>query len=238
MTRASVFGKHAQSYDASRRQLIPCFDEFYGTASAVLRAHLAGSVRILDVGAGTGLSAAFVLAAFPQAEVLLFDASAEMLDQARVRFQHGGARVAFASGDFAELLPGAEASYDAVVSALAIHHIDHRQKQELFGRIHRVLKPGGLFVNADQVLGASRDIEARYRQVWLEQVRGSGVSDAALAAALERLGEDRMSPLADQLEWLRQAGFREVNCWFKSYSFAVFSGVKRPDIAIGQPQED
>jgi tRNA (cmo5U34)-methyltransferase len=38
--------------------------------------------------------------------------------------------------------------------------------------------------------------------------------------------EDKMSTLADQVQWLKDAGFVHVNSWFKHYSFVVFSGTK------------
>ena len=43
--------------------------------------------------------------------------------------------------------------YDGVISSLSIHHFEDEAKQALYGRIFQLLKPGGVFVNADQVLG-------------------------------------------------------------------------------------
>jgi tRNA (cmo5U34)-methyltransferase len=40
-----------------------------------------------------------------------------------------------------------------VVSALAIHHLDDDAKQDLNARVREVLRPGGVFVNAEQVRG-------------------------------------------------------------------------------------
>jgi len=44
--------------------------------------------------------------------------------------------------------------------------------------------------------------------------------------ALERMRADRMSPLAAQLRWLEEVGFRDVDCAYKNYRFAVYSGFK------------
>jgi tRNA (cmo5U34)-methyltransferase len=35
---------------------------------------------------------------------------------------------------------------------------------------------------------------------------------------------DRMAPLNTQLRWLEEAGFQDVDCWYKNFSFAVFGG--------------
>jgi SAM-dependent methyltransferase len=42
----------------------------------------------------------------------------------------------------------------SVVSALAVHHLDRRGKQDLFARVARVLRPGGRFVLGDVVVPA------------------------------------------------------------------------------------
>ncbi len=85
---------------------------------------------------------------------------------------------------------------------------------------------GGLFINADQTLGTSAANEARYAQAWLDAIRANGSTEADIAAALERLKADKTATLEDQLAALRGAGFSEVDCWYKRYRFAVYSGRK------------
>ena len=128
-----------------------------------------------------------------------------------------------------QLPPG---PFDAVVSALSIHHLSHEQKAALFKRIYQSLRPGGIFINADQALGETEKIDAHYRECWFEQVDRAGVTAAEMAGARKRMKEDKMSTLADQLSWLKQAGFDQVNCWYKWYNFVVYSGQK-----AGRPLE-
>ena len=225
MTVRTTFDKHADSYDELREQLIPCFDEFYGAALSLLPFKREQRIDILDLGAGTGLLSGRILERYPNAHLVLLDISKNMLKQAQARFTGVGAQVEFKLSDFySEPFTGC---YDAIVSALAIHHVDADRKRELFLKIYDHLKPTGLFINADQVLGANEAIEESYRQHWLSQVRAAGVSAITLAEALERMQEDRMSTLFDQLTWLKEAGFKDVNCWYKNYSFVVYSGIKR-----------
>jgi tRNA (cmo5U34)-methyltransferase len=50
------FNRDAAGYDAMRRRLIPCFDDFYGTALTLIGDWKPQkALRVLDVGAGTGL---------------------------------------------------------------------------------------------------------------------------------------------------------------------------------------
>ena len=65
-----------------------------------------------------------------------------------------------------------------------------------------------------------------YHEIWLRQTRERGVSDTDLNAALERMKEDKMAPLTSQINWLQEAGFSSVHCWYQHHRFAVFSGQK------------
>ena len=57
-------------------------------------------------------------------------------------------------------------------------------------------------------------------------MRELGVDDRDLTAALERMKFDRAATLEDQLEWLRAAGFRDIDCAYKNLIFAVYCGIK------------
>lgn len=220
-----TFDKYAADYDSARRRLIPCYDDFYGTAVACIPFAGKRAVRVLDLGAGTGLFSGLVAARFPEADLTLVDVSEKMLAQARARFADRDAKITFVAADYSSLLPGGH-PFDLIISALSIHHLADPQKEALFARCYEALAPGGFFVNADQVLGETEEIERIYRKTWLAQVKVSGASEDELAAALERMQADRMAPLSFQLDSLREIGFHNVNCWYKNYSFAVFSGEK------------
>ena len=75
MTVKTVFNKYADSYDETRRQLIPCFDDFYGTAVSLLPFAREQSIDVLDLGAGTGLLSAKVLEQVSNAHRVLLDIS-------------------------------------------------------------------------------------------------------------------------------------------------------------------
>jgi tRNA (cmo5U34)-methyltransferase len=206
-------------YDAPRRRLVPDFDRFYGTAAALV-AELAGDApRVLDLGAGTGLLSAAVLEAVPDAEVTLLDGAAPMLAVARQRLGDVPMLVA----DLADPLPAGP--FDAVVSALAIHHLEDAAKRELFARVLAVLRPGGVFVNAEQVAGRTPWHQARYEATHEADARALGTDDAEWDAALGRMAHDLCSPVEDQVAWLAEAGFDPVDVAFQRSRFAVYFGV-------------
>lgn len=222
---ARTFTAHARDYDALRRRLVPCFDAFYGAAlDRIADRGMPPQARVLDLGAGTGLMAAMVKERWPTASVHLVDVSEGMLAEARARLQ-GGSGASFEVADYATAPLGD--GWDLVVSALSIHHLEDPAKRALFARIRDALRPGGLFVNAEQVLGPTPAAEAAYAARWRAEVQGLGATPDEIAAAEERMRFDRCAPLELQLGWLRDAGFAEVDCVFKAWRFAVYAG-ERP----------
>jgi len=219
----TAFDEAAQTYDRARRQLIPCFDDFYDTALALIPHQPQANFRVLDLGAGTGLLSFLVARKFPMARITLLDISPEMLNKARERFAGKEERLEFIAGDYADRIEG---QFDVVISALSIHHLSDADKIKLFKNIYKALPDGGRFINADQILGPTPDIEQVYHETWLRQARDLEVSETDLNAALERMKADRMAPLDSQLDWLQHAGFSSVHCWYQHHRFAVFSGQK------------
>ncbi|MFG3705379.1 class I SAM-dependent methyltransferase [Micromonospora sp. NPDC047670] len=225
---AEAFDAVAGSYDEARRRLVPCFDAFYGTAVEVaappLRAALAAgrTPEVLDLGAGTGLLSLLFAAAVPGIRLTLVDAAPAMLAVAADHLRARGVAHRTVRADLAAPLPAGR--YDAVVSALAIHHLDDAGKRDLYRRVAATLAPGGVFVNAEQVAGPTPALDRRYHEVWLAQVAALGSDADEIAAAEGRMAYDRPAPVAEQCRWLAEAGLVDVDCFFKQWRFAVFGG--------------
>jgi tRNA (cmo5U34)-methyltransferase len=219
-----AFDLAAEDYDRTRRRLVPGFDDFYRAAIDLIQFPRDSSLKVLDLGAGTGLMAAFIAYSFPNARITMVDISNEMLERARARFELAGPRFRFEVSDYG--VDRIQEKYDAIVSALSIHHLSDEQKRSLFKRIHGALNDDGVFVNAEQFRCATPERHKFHHERWLTRVRELGVDDRDLAAALERMKFDRAATLEDQLEWMREAGFRDIDCAYKNLIFAVYCGLK------------
>jgi len=219
-----AFAAGADTYDRARRKLVPCFDDLYRTALELLPFAPDARFEVLDLGAGTGLLSAMIAEAFPKARLTLFDLTPEMLTIARQRLKPMAKRVRFVTADFASA--ASAKSYDAVVSALAIHHLPDSGKRHLFTDIFRYLTPGGVFIDADQVAGETAAIDRRSREMWIKRARELKAGERELTAALERMKQDLPATVGQQLAWMRESGFVEVACAYRNLIFAVMSGTK------------
>ena len=99
--------------------------------------------------------------------------------------------------------------------------------QLTFARVHAALLPGGVFVDADQVLGTSPEDDRARHAAWERAARDLGSDDAEIAAAKERMRLDRCDTASDQIAWLRAAGFADARVVFEDGIFAVMVGAKR-----------
>jgi len=213
-----AFNRFAQDYDAQREYIIPEMQQYYGAAVWAMET-AAPKPAILDVGAGTGLLSAFLLEKFPDARLTLMDISENMLDMARLRFVTRP-DTTYLVCDYSDSELGGP--YDLICSALSIHHLAPEDKRRLFRRIFAALNTGGMFVNADQAEGETPYFTRRYLDYWNDFLRSGPMTEAEHAEILKRRDTlDRNEKLSDQLAWLKEAGFSDVDVVYRNRTFIV-----------------
>lgn len=191
---------------------------------------------LLDLGTGDGIATAEVIRRQPIESATLTDFSEPFLDAARDRFADSPVDMQFIAGDFRESdwhgAVSARGPFDMVVSRFAIHHIPDSMKIELYRRVFEWLSPGGMFVQIEHVASASPMYNAAHDRLLVEGIT-AGLGDSAdfdevFASYRTRAdgGANILAPVGDQMEWLRELGFVDVDCAFKCFELAVFAGRK------------
>ncbi|MGI8411402.1 MAG: class I SAM-dependent methyltransferase [Solirubrobacteraceae bacterium] len=167
--------------------------------------------RILDLGTGDGRLLALLRIDRREMVGVGLDFSELMLEAARERFA-GDERIELVQHDLAESLP-ALGRFDAVVSSMAIHHLEHEHKRSLYGEIFDLLRPGGLFANFEHVASPTRRLHLAFFAAIDEPLEDEDPSD-------------RLLDVESQLAWLRGLGFEDVDCYWKWLEMALLIGVK------------
>jgi tRNA (cmo5U34)-methyltransferase len=147
-----------------------------------------------------------------------------MLRVARQRLARYGNRVSFHEASFLTPLPAA----DIVVASLALHHVhDLRTKTDLYRSIRDALSPGGVLLNLDAAVTEGARLNGLVFDRMAARMGDHGISDAEarrhFAAWAE---EDRYFPLDAELGALRDAGFAEVECFWRRELSAVTCAVR------------
>ncbi|MGZ6316555.1 MAG: methyltransferase domain-containing protein [Anaerolineales bacterium] len=164
--------------------------------------------KVLDVACGTGnLTLTAQSYAGPGGKVYGIDAAPEMIEVARQKAARLRPEVVFDVG-LAEKLAFPDATFDVVISRLAIHHLPEDLKRQAFAEILRVLKPGGHLLIADFNPPANPVL-------------------AHVASAL--VGTHMMqTEIRGVLPLLTAAGFVEVTWGPTRSAFLAFAGGKKP----------
>ena len=217
------FDGEAGIFDELVVKLIPDYRAMLDALVGALPFEDPEPIRVLDLGCGTGTVARVVADRFRSASVTCVDVAAGMVAVAREKLARHP-RSTFVIGDFSATELGGP--YDAVVSSLALHHLESpRDKQRMYERLYAALASGGVFVNADVVLGGDEGLSARYLSRWAEWMAGNvGWDEVRSTWIPKHEAEDRPARLIDHLDWLRAAGFAALDVVWKRDNFAVFCG--------------
>lgn len=179
----------------------------------VLLDHVPRDVRsVLDLGSGDGRLLAMLQVDRPDMCGVALDFSHVMLAAARERFA-GDDRVEVIEHDLAEPLPVALGSFDAIVSSMAIHHLEDERKRVLLGEVLDRLEPGGVFANFEHVASPSARLHAAFFAAIGELLENEDPSDRTVA-------------VETQLGWLRELGYEDVDCYWKWLEMALLIGVR------------
>jgi tRNA (cmo5U34)-methyltransferase len=202
-----------------------------------------GQQHILDLCCGEGILTRALLDRFPAYYLHGFDGSPKMIERVQALLAGYGERFASRLFDLADKswceLPW---PVHAAVSSLAIHHLDASQKQDLFRDIFAMLAPGGVFIIADVIQPVTQLSADLAGKIWDEAVRERSLELDGNLLGYEQFQKmewnsfvypeqgldpmDKMSPLFDQLKWLEQAGFADIDVFWMKAGHAIFGGRK------------
>ncbi|WP_461435863.1 class I SAM-dependent methyltransferase [Methanosphaera sp.] len=215
-----AFNKASTDYDKYRKQAIPNMDIYYNTVVNLTKNY--SDPKILDLGAGTGILTELLYKQHPNSDITLVDLSTEMLNIAKDKFNDKNFK--YIEADY--LTHDFDKDYDIIVSSLSIHHLTDEEKKVLYKRIYNFLRTGGVFINADQVCGATEYTEEIYKKEDASHLNRQNIPEKEKDILRQRRLLDKPAKLLDTIQWYEDIGYKNVDVYYKYYRYFVIAGEK------------
>jgi len=231
------FGGEAKEFDTIILKMIPHYNQMVEALVSAVSCQgfspiqessaiqESSPIKVIDLGCGTGNISIAILNRYPHAHLTCLDLAENMLEMAKIKLS-GYSNVRYIRADLTQF--DFDDRYDLVVSSLALHHLlTNDDKRQLYKKVYETLTPNGIFYNADIVLASSDSLQEMYLSQWKKFIAKSTPQDEIENKWIPKYyEEDRPAILMDQLSWLSDIGFVNVDVIWKYYNFAVYGGVK------------
>ena len=219
---------------------VPSRPELIDTITGLIPARHDEPFTVVELGSGDGTLARSVLQAYPNCRYLAKDGSPTMRQRLSETLAPFGERFEIdhfelVDEDWREGLPG---TLRCVLASLIVHHLDTEGKRKLFRDVASRLEPGGAFIVMDLAEPMSDRVKSIFAAQWYQAVRAQSLEKTGELKAFDFFRDDgwnfydvevpdefdQPSRLVDQLVWLKEAGFKEADCFWMRAGHAVFGG--------------
>ncbi|NYB51605.1 MAG: class I SAM-dependent methyltransferase [Methanobacteriaceae archaeon] len=218
------FEEEAEVFDELIKTIIPFYEDMVNSIVLSLPFHKRENFKVLDLGCGTGNISREVKEAFPHTHITCVDLAENMIRMAESKLA-AYSDIEFIISDFRDL--DFREEYDAVVSSLALHHLQREEQKSFYHRIYEFLRKGGVFYNADIIQGSTPHLNQTYLNKWIDFMLQNHTKEEIESIWLPKhREEDFPSPLMNHVVWMEDAGFEVVDVVWKYYMFGVYGGKK------------
>jgi tRNA (cmo5U34)-methyltransferase len=183
---------------------------------------------VYDLGCSTGTLLRHLVKAIPSTQKIRFvglDNSDAMLKKARGKLKGHLKRCELVEADLESDFELSDAS--VVIMNYTLQFLTPRRRAAMLKKIYRGLRPGGGLILIEKVQGESDGLNDLFVEQYYTYKQSQGYSKLEIAKKREAL-EKVLIPLkpGKNRDLLTEAGFRQVDIFFKWFNFAGFLAVK------------
>jgi len=205
-------------YDKVILKMLPFYIEMHKEIVSLINREKKDKFNICELGFGTGTLTYRALMTFPNANLLGIDTLPENIEKAKEKLQKFKG-FNYKKEKIQDLR--LDKKYDFFISSLAIHHLSDEEKQQFFKKVYELLNNKGRLITGDLVKSPDEKEWHKYL------VNNMGKEGEYRWQVHKQNKEDKPSTIEEQLKWLKEAGFKNVQFTKKWFNFYVFYGEKK-----------
>jgi tRNA (cmo5U34)-methyltransferase len=229
---------HANTYLEGVRSAIPFANEQIEILLRIIRFFNPNMSLFLDLGCGNGVLGKSLFSNWPNSKGIFMDYSELMIKAAKLNceeYQNQASFIIqdFGTNDWIESISN-NIPLDVVISGFSIHHQNDDNKKNIYNKIFTsILKPGGVFINLEQVASPTKEIETIFNEFFMDYMKifqQKNNTNISIEKIEEEFYKDKtvniLASIEKQCDWLKDIGFMNVDCYFKAFELSIFGGIK------------
>jgi len=241
--------KMADAYDKMCQHLVPGYDFMQEALINILKFEDIKELVLLDLGAGSGIFMEKILNNFPDSKCYYMDYSEDFMNIAKERLKKNNDRVTFIKYDFCGKWESKlKENPNVITSCSAIHHLSNENKKKLYKKCYNTLEENGWLFNIDEMKPINEDayIKSLYYWIYHVNMKKNQLSEDEMNAfekwmeqfdnwkkrnvyninKPKKEGDDIHELFIEQLDWLKEIGFRETDIFSKHFLWCLIGGKK------------
>lgn len=232
-------GKIGEEYELFRLAC-PHFQELENTLGRIIREQFQDKsfeeIKVLEIGCGSGYTTLIILNSNNRTRIVAVDNESVMIEQAKEILNEfvENNRVELIEGDALEFLKKQDSdSFEVFASGFTLHNFTKNYRGKVIKEIYRVLKPEGIFVNADKY---AIDDESKHKQSlnWqLQQfkreyskINRPDLIKEWISHYLEDNKPEVIMKESESIKSMSKIGFRDIKIVFRKQMEAVLFAEK------------
>ncbi len=232
-------GKIGEEYELFRLAC-PHFQELENTLGRIIREQFQDKsfeeIKVLEIGCGSGYTTLIILNSNNRTRIVAVDNESVMIEQAKEVLNEfvENNRVELIEGDALEFLKKQDSdSFEVFASGFTLHNFTKNYRGKVIKEIYRVLKPEGIFVNADKY---ALDDESKHKQSlnWqLQQfkreyskINRPDLIKEWISHYLEDNKPEVIMKESESIKSMSKIGFRDIKIVFRKQMEAVLFAEK------------
>jgi len=216
------FAKQVCEYESLMTRLVPDYLKQHQIISKLLPKNKNKKYRVLDLGCGNGVLSEIVLKKLPNSHIVGFDITDEMLMAYKQKINQYTNTYQLIKGDYKNDSIGD--SYDIILTGMTLHHLNWEERKAFYKKLFKSANKNAVYISNDIIIDEDIDVQKHQYQLWKQFMKEQGENPDFWYN--KHINKDYPIILSDNFNWLKDAGFKQTACHWRTYNFAITSAIK------------